>query len=224
MSQQQTACPICGNSNDLINLDCNHPVCRDCLPQIKRFTDPTGTIIPDCTHCPTCRADIGRNTYERQGIPFPQVQGAPLYSMYGNGNQSPITMNQNSSQQHDNWNFSTAYLPPSPSNASNNNQNDNPLMLRAQDHRRARRPPFMDPHIGPVPPPSLRRRAALRPRNLNWAMAQALGQVGINTQPPQNLRASDQAQNSGGSKKRKINKKKRTKRRKNNKRNKNRKR
>ena len=208
MSQQQNACPICGNSNDLINLDCTHPVCRNCLPQIKRFTDPTGTIIPDCTSCPTCRANIERNIYERQEIPFPQVQGAPLYSMYGNGNQSPITMNQNSAQQYDNWNFSSAYIPPSPSIAGSNNQSGN-----ASPPHGAIRPPFMDPHAGPVRPPSLRRRAALRPRNLNWAMAQAL-----------DLGPGNRSQNTGGSKKRKINKKKRTRRRKNNKRKKTRKR
>ena len=145
--------------------------------------------------------------------------------MFGPGNQSPINMNQNSPQQYDNWNFSSAYLPPSPSIASSNNQNH---ILRARDYDRAIRPPFMDPHAGPpqrpapplspaemgvglIPPPPRLRRRRIQPRNLNWAMAQALD-------------LGDRGQNTGGSKKRKINKKKRTRRKKDNKRKKTRRR
>ena len=132
MSQQQNSCSICGDTDNLINLDCDHPVCRECFPRIKRYRNPEGTITPNFTSCPTCRANIERDIYERQGIPFPPAQDAPLYSMYGPGNQLQYDPNQEGAQPMDTGNNNiSAINSPSDFNSfysSNNNNNNNTLM------------------------------------------------------------------------------------------------
>ena len=71
----------CGGTDELIKLDCGHHICRNCLPQLRRYRSPGEGTAPELPNCPVCRVPIGEHIFKRHGLQIHPPQNTPLYSM-----------------------------------------------------------------------------------------------------------------------------------------------